>query len=58
VIQLLMVALIISFPGLVSGGLAKKAAVKHGQMQIEVPSNTQRTRRRSRARGDHPISKK
>jgi tripartite ATP-independent transporter DctM subunit len=37
-IQLLMVALIIAFPGLVSGGLAKKAAVNTEQMQIEVPA--------------------
>ncbi|HXI36808.1 MAG TPA: TRAP transporter large permease subunit [Burkholderiales bacterium] len=37
-IQLIMVALIIAFPGLVSGGLAKKAAVNTEQMQIEVPA--------------------
>jgi hypothetical protein len=39
-IQLLMVALIIAFPGLVSGGLAKKAAVNTDKMQIEVPVET------------------
>ncbi|MFL6570110.1 MAG: TRAP transporter large permease subunit [Burkholderiales bacterium] len=37
-IQLIMVTLIIAFPGLVSGGLAKKAAVNTEQMQIEVPA--------------------
>ena len=37
-IQLIMVSLIIAFPGLVSGGLAKKAAVNTEQMQIEVPA--------------------
>jgi TRAP-type mannitol/chloroaromatic compound transport system permease large subunit len=37
-IQLIMVTLIIAFPGLVSGGLAKKAAVNIEQMQIEVPA--------------------
>jgi GntP family gluconate:H+ symporter len=33
-----MVALIIAFPGLVTGGLAKKAAVNTDQMRIEVPA--------------------
>ena len=37
-IQLIMVSLIIAFPGLVSGGLAKKAAVNIDQIQIEVPA--------------------
>jgi TRAP-type mannitol/chloroaromatic compound transport system permease large subunit len=37
-IQLLMVALIIIFPGLVSGGLAKKAAVNTDQIRIEIPA--------------------
>ena len=37
-IQCLMVALIIAFPGLVTGGLAKKAAVNTDQMRIEVPA--------------------
>ena len=41
VIQCLMVALIIAFPGLVTGGLAKKAAVNTEQMQIQVPADTQ-----------------
>jgi TRAP-type mannitol/chloroaromatic compound transport system permease large subunit len=41
VIQCLMVALIIAFPGLVTGGLAKKAAVNTEQMQIQVPTDTQ-----------------
>jgi TRAP-type mannitol/chloroaromatic compound transport system permease large subunit len=38
IIQLIMVSLIIAFPGLVSGGLAKKAAVNIDQIQIEVPA--------------------
>src|SRR5438876_8767274 len=37
-IQCLMVALIIAFPGLVTGGLAKKAAVNTDQIRIEVPA--------------------
>src|SRR5437763_299580 len=37
-IQLIMVALIIAFPGLVSGGLAKKEAVNIDKIQIEVPA--------------------
>jgi tripartite ATP-independent transporter DctM subunit len=37
-IQILMVALIITFPGLVTGGLAKKAAVDINKIQIEVPA--------------------
>ena len=36
-IQILMVALIIGFPNLVSGGLAKKAKIDTQNMQIEVP---------------------
>jgi TRAP-type mannitol/chloroaromatic compound transport system permease large subunit len=38
VIQCVMVGLIIAFPGLVTGGLAKKAAVNTDQMRIEVPA--------------------
>jgi TRAP-type mannitol/chloroaromatic compound transport system permease large subunit len=38
-IQLIMVALIIAFPGLVSGGLAKKAAVNTDQIRIEIPAD-------------------
>ncbi|MBI5908390.1 MAG: TRAP transporter large permease subunit [Betaproteobacteria bacterium] len=37
VIQCIMVALIIAFPGIVTGGLAKKEAVNTDQMRIEVP---------------------
>jgi len=37
IIQCLMVGLIIAFPDLVSGGLAKKAAVNIDQIRIEVP---------------------
>jgi TRAP-type mannitol/chloroaromatic compound transport system permease large subunit len=37
VIQVLMVGLVIGFPGIVSGGLAKKAAVNVDKIQIEVP---------------------
>src|SRR5712671_3541554 len=40
-IQLVMVGLIIAFPGIVTGGLAKKAAVNTEQMQIQVPTDTQ-----------------
>jgi TRAP-type mannitol/chloroaromatic compound transport system permease large subunit len=38
IIQLIMVSLIIAFPGLVSGGLAKKAAVNIDQIRIEIPA--------------------
>jgi GntP family gluconate:H+ symporter len=37
VIQVVMVGLVIAFPGIVSGGLAKKAAVNIDKIQIEVP---------------------
>jgi GntP family gluconate:H+ symporter len=37
-IQILMVGLIISFPGLVTGGLAKKAVIDTNKIQIEVPA--------------------
>ena len=37
VIQVLMVGLVIAFPGIVSGGLAKKADVNIDKIQIEVP---------------------
>ena len=54
-IQLIMVALIITFPGLVSGGLAKKAAVNTEQMQIEVPTErASATARRLEARTRRP----
>jgi GntP family gluconate:H+ symporter len=36
-IQILMVGLVIAFPGIVSGGLAKKADVNVDKIQIEVP---------------------
>ena len=36
-IQVLMVGLVIAFPGIVSGGLAKKADVNVDKIQIEVP---------------------
>jgi len=39
IIQVLMVALIIIFPGLVSGGLTKKAAVNTDQIRIEIPAD-------------------
>jgi tripartite ATP-independent transporter DctM subunit len=38
-IQVIMVALIITFPGLVTGGLAKKAAIDTNKIQIEVPAD-------------------
>ncbi len=50
VIQLIMVALIIAFPGLVSGGLAKKAAVNIDHIQIEVP--TEETEAQTPLQGD------
>jgi TRAP-type mannitol/chloroaromatic compound transport system permease large subunit len=37
IIQVLMVGLVIAFPGIVSGGLAKKADVNVDKIQIEVP---------------------
>jgi len=40
-IQIIMVVLIITFPGLVTGGLAKKAAVDTNKIQIEVPAEEQ-----------------
>ncbi len=36
-IQLIMVGLVIAFPAIVSGGMAKKAAVNTDQIQIQVP---------------------
>jgi TRAP-type mannitol/chloroaromatic compound transport system permease large subunit len=41
IIQLIMVSLIIAFPGLVSGGLAKKAVVNTDQIRIEIPAEEQ-----------------
>ena len=37
-IQIIMVALIISFPGIVTGGIAKKQALDIRNIQIEVPA--------------------
>jgi hypothetical protein len=37
VIQVIMVSLIIAFPGIVTGGIAKKQAVDVNKIQIEVP---------------------
>ena len=37
IIQLLMVGLVIAFPGIVSGGLAKKAAIDTDKIEIQVP---------------------
>ncbi|HUN67760.1 MAG TPA: TRAP transporter large permease subunit [Burkholderiales bacterium] len=42
-IQCLMVGLIIMFPGLVTGGLAKKAAVNTDQIRIEIPAEEPET---------------
>jgi hypothetical protein len=36
-IQIIMVSLIIAFPGIVTGGIAKKQAVDVNKIQIEVP---------------------
>ncbi len=44
-IQVLMVALIIAFPNLVSGGLAKKEKIDMQNIQIEVPSEERRRAR-------------
>ena len=41
--MILMVALIIAFPGLVTGGLAKKATIDTNKIQIEVPAEEQAT---------------
>ena len=38
IIQCIMVGLIIAFPGLVTGGLAKKATIDTQKIQIEVPA--------------------
>ncbi|MEO7728634.1 MAG: TRAP transporter large permease subunit [Burkholderiales bacterium] len=40
-IQVIMVTLIIAFPGLVTGGLAKKAVIDTNKIQIEVPVEEQ-----------------
>jgi hypothetical protein len=40
-LQIIMVGLVIAFPNLVSGGLAKKAAVNTDQIRIEVPAEEQ-----------------
>src|SRR5437762_12216260 len=37
-IQIVMVALVIAFPGLVSGGIAKKQAIDTDKIQIEIPA--------------------
>jgi hypothetical protein len=37
-IQILMVSLIIAFPAIVTGGIAKKQAVDTNKIQIEVPA--------------------
>ena len=37
-IQIIMVALVIAFPGIVTGGIAKKTEVDTQNLQIEVPS--------------------
>jgi TRAP-type mannitol/chloroaromatic compound transport system permease large subunit len=40
-IQLVMVGLVISFPGIVSGGLAKKAAIDTDKIEIRIPDTTE-----------------
>ncbi|MBI3375827.1 MAG: TRAP transporter large permease subunit [Betaproteobacteria bacterium] len=42
-IQIIMVGLIIAFPALISGGLAKKAMINTDQIRIEVPAETPET---------------
>jgi len=41
-IQIVMVALIISFPGIVTGGIAKKQALDIRNIQIDVPAEERR----------------
>src|SRR3954462_11978856 len=41
IIQLIMVGLVIAFPGLVTGGLPKKAAGNPARLQIQAPTATQ-----------------
>jgi TRAP-type mannitol/chloroaromatic compound transport system permease large subunit len=43
IIQCIMVGLIIAMPGIVTGGLAKKAAVNTDQIRIEVPADASQT---------------
>src|SRR5690348_2434552 len=38
-IQLIMVGLVIAFPGIVSGGLAKKEAINIDKIRIEIPAD-------------------
>jgi len=38
-IQLIMVGLVIAFPGIVSGGLAKKEAINTDKIRIEIPAD-------------------
>ena len=40
VIQLIMVGLIITFPGIVTGGLTKQATVNIDQIKIEMPAES------------------
>jgi len=42
-IQMIMVALIIAFPGIVTGGIAKKQAIDIRNIQIEVPADEKET---------------
>src|SRR5207249_2560865 len=42
-IQIITVALIITFPGIVTGGIAKKQAVDIRNIQIEVPAEEPQT---------------
>src|SRR3989475_911336 len=52
-IQIIMVALIITFPGIVTGGIAKKQAVDIRNIQIEVPAEEPQTPRQPGA-ADQP----
>ncbi len=52
IIQCLMVGLIITFPGLVTGGLAKKAVVNTDKIEIMVPDSTGAAGKAEDALGD------
>ena len=53
-IQILMVALVIAFPGLVTSGIAKKQIIDTQNIQIEVPPEIQETPGPGNAAGEDP----
>jgi hypothetical protein len=46
IIQVIMVGILIAFPGLVTSGLAKKSNVDPSKIQIDIPSMEQGTEAR------------